>query len=116
MKRLIFHSVSVGVGLYWLITEHHTYNPFSLKGPDFLEFYLILLVIFYGTVFMLKFSKESISKATFFFMILILITGIIKWIKGVMLGKPIGYLTIILIGEIGIMMFLRSVKINSKII
>lgn len=97
MKRILFHSATIVISMIWLVINHQTYNPFSLKGPEFLKFYLILLSGFYLSVFSLNYLRQTISKATFYFMILILVSGMIKITIGLFLGKPIGYLVILLI-------------------
>lgn len=48
MKNLIIHSIPVAAGMIWLEVECRTLNPLSLKGPDFLKFYVILLLGFYA--------------------------------------------------------------------
>ncbi|ROH96033.1 DUF2207 domain-containing protein [Chryseobacterium daecheongense] len=115
MKSSISHSVSIGISMCWLVTEHHMYNPILLKGPDFLAFYLILIITFYLSIFMLRLIKESISGVTSFFMILILGVGIVKLIRGLMLGKPIGFLIIILIAEVFVSLFIMSIKVKDKL-
>jgi hypothetical protein len=115
MKNLIFHSVSIGISVFWLIAEYHMCNPVLLKGPDFLKFYLILLSTFYFSVFLTGVFKESISKATIFFTALIFVLGVIKLVRGLMLGKPVGYLTMILTGEIIVILFVMSDNFKHKI-
>ncbi|MCU7617567.1 hypothetical protein NZ698_10190 [Chryseobacterium sp. PBS4-4] len=114
MKKIIIHSVPFFISLIWLLTEHQTYNPILLKGPDFLRFYLILLTGIYLSVFILKFFKESVSKTTFYFLISIFILGLIKLIRGLYLGKPIGYLIMILIIEIAAIIIVKSFQFNKK--
>jgi hypothetical protein len=100
MKTIIIHTISIAVSFFWLVAEHQTFNPVTLKGPEFLQFYLILLSGFYISILSLKFFKETFSKTAFYFMLLILILGIIKLIRGLFLGKPVGYLVIMIIFEI----------------
>ena len=114
MKKIIIHSVPVVISLIWLMAEHKTYHPIFMKGPDFLKFYIILLTGIYLSVFMLKFVKESVSKTTFYFLILIFIIGVIKLIRGLHLGKPVGYLVIILIIEIAVIFIVKSFQFNKK--
>ncbi|RKE57354.1 hypothetical protein DFQ12_2242 [Sphingobacterium detergens] len=97
MKRILFHSATIVISMIWLVINHQTYNPFSLKGPEFLKFYLILLSGFYLSVFSLNYLRQTISKTTFYFMMVILFSGMIKITIGLFLGKPIGYLVILLI-------------------
>lgn len=97
------------------MTEYHTYNPILLKGPDFLMFYLMLIITFYLSVFIGGVFKESISGNTFLFMILIMAVGFIKLIRGLILGKPIGFLIIILIMEVIINLFIMSMKVKNKL-
>jgi hypothetical protein len=101
--------------MIWLIAEHQTYNPISLKGPEFLKFYMILLLGFYISVFGLKFFSQKVSKTEFYFMIFILILGIIKLIKGLFLGKPIGYLLIMVIFELIIVVIFILFKSNNQL-
>lgn len=97
MKRILFHSATIVMSMIWLVINHQTYNPFSLKGPEFLKFYLILLSGFYLSVFSLNYLRQTISKTTFYFMMVILVSGMIKITIGLFLGKPVGYLIILLI-------------------
>ncbi|UOU99314.1 hypothetical protein MUU74_04985 [Chryseobacterium daecheongense] len=115
MKNLISHSVSIGISMFWLVSEHHIYNPILLKGPDFLAFYLILIITFYLSIFMVRLIKGSVSGITTFFMIFILGVGIVKLIRGLMLGKPIGFLVIILIVEVFVSLFIMSMKVKDKL-
>lgn len=115
MKKIIIHSIPVVISLIWLIFTQHTFNPISLKGPSFLFYYLLLIIGFYASVFILKLIKEKISEATFYFMISIFILGIIKLIKGIYLDKPVGFLILILIVEIIVILFTNVSKLNDKI-
>jgi len=110
MKKLIFHSIPFVISMIWLVAEHQTYNPISLKGPEFLKFYLILLLGFYASIFSLKFFEETVSKTTFYFMISIFILGIVKLIRGLILGKPIGFLIMILVFEMVIIVLFLSIN------
>lgn len=110
MKKLIIHSIPVAISYIWLISECQTFNPIAIKGPDFLKFYLILVIGFYLSVFILKSVGEMISQTTFYFLMLIGGLGIIKLIRGVILGKPIGFLTMILILELIIIFLLAAFK------
>lgn len=115
MKKLIFHSVAFAISMIWLVAEQQTYNPISLKGQEFLKFYLILLLGFYASIFILKLIKEKISEVTFYFMISIFILGIIKLVKGIYLGKPVGFLIMILVVELIVILFINVSKLNHKI-
>lgn len=110
MKKLIIHFTSVIISFIWLIAECQTFNPITLKGPDFLKFYLILVLGFYLSVFMLKSFGETISQTTFYFLILIGVLGIIKLIRGIMLGKPIGFLIMILILELMVILLVTAFR------
>jgi hypothetical protein len=94
--------------------EHNTCHPIFLKGPDFLRYYLILLTGIYLSIPILKFFKESVSKTTFYFLISIFILGLIKLIRGLYLGKPVGYLIMILIIEITVITIVKSFQFNKK--
>lgn len=115
MKKIIIHIIPVIISLVWLIMNIDTFNPISLKGPDFLKFYLILLFAFYCSVFVLKLFKESISKTTFYFMISIFILGIVKLIRGLFLGKPVGFLILILILELFVLVFINLNNLKFKL-
>ena len=97
MKKILLYSVPVIISMIWLVLTHHIYDPISMKGPEFLKFYLILLLGFYTFTIILQFFKERNSKITSYFMIFILMIGIVKLIKGLILEKPVGYLIVLLI-------------------
>ncbi|MCE3075181.1 hypothetical protein [Chryseobacterium gwangjuense] len=99
MKTNTIHTIPILISLIWLAIINHTLNPISLKGPHFLKFYLILVLGFYVSIFALKLYKEAISDATFYFMISIFFLGVVKLTKGILLGKPVGFLIMILIME-----------------
>ncbi|UHO38289.1 hypothetical protein H5J24_22555 [Chryseobacterium capnotolerans] len=115
MKKLIIHSIPIVISFVWLIAECQTLNPISLKGPDFLKFYLILVLGFYLSIFILKSLGETISNTTFYILMLIGVLGISKLIRGIMLGKPIGFLTIILILELIVILLLITFKSKKDI-
>ncbi|WP_426481253.1 hypothetical protein [Chryseobacterium sp. R2ACT005] len=114
MKKLTIHSVPVGVSFMWLMTACQTLNPIILKGPDFLKFYLILVLGFYASFFILNSLRETISETTFYFTGFIFLLGIIKLVRGIMLGKPVGFLVMILILECIVAVFLIMSHINKK--
>ncbi|MDR3024127.1 hypothetical protein [Chryseobacterium sp.] len=114
MKKLIIHSAPVVVSFMWLIAACQTWNPIIIKGPDFLKFYLILVLGFYASVFILNSLREAISKTTFYFLGFIFLLGIIKLIRGIMLGKPVGFLIMILILEGIVAVFLIMNHVNKK--
>ncbi|WP_261510571.1 hypothetical protein [Chryseobacterium paludis] len=113
MKKLLFNSASSIVGMIWLLFEHQTFNPISLKGSEFLKFYLIVLLGFYASMIIQKFSGSKIPKSTFYFLIFILFLGVVKLIKGLVLAKPVGYLVMLLITEC-IMIYGYNLNINNK--
>lgn len=115
MKKLIIHSVPIVISFIWLVTECQTFNPITLKGPDFLKFYLILILGLYLSIFIVKLIGEKISQTTFYFLMGIGVLGIIKLIRGIMLGKPIGFLTMILIAELVVAFLLMSWASNEKL-
>ncbi|WP_213277565.1 hypothetical protein [Chryseobacterium indologenes] len=115
MKKLIIHSAPVVISFIWLMAECQTWNPIIIKGPDFLKFYLILVLGFYASVFILNSWREAISKTTLYFTGFIFLLGTIKLIRGIMLGKPVGFLIIILILECIVAVFLIMSHINKKI-
>lgn len=115
MRKLTIHSVPILISLIWLIVLHQTFNPVILKGPDFLKFYLILISGFYASIFLLKNLKETISRTTLYFSGFILLLGIIKLVRGMILGKPIGFLIIILLMEIVVILIFMVDDVNKKI-
>lgn len=114
MKKILIHTVPMAISFLWLLIANHRFNPISLKGPDFLKFYLMLVFGFYLSVFALQAFKKSFSKTTVYFMISIFLLGVIKLIKGILLGKPVGFLIIILVLEIIVMLFIKLSHINQK--
>ncbi|WBV59311.1 hypothetical protein PFY12_09590 [Chryseobacterium camelliae] len=115
MKTYFIHSVSILISFIWLILINHTVNPISLKGPHFLKFYLILIFGFYASILALKLSKETISTTTFYFMISIFCLGVIKLTKGILLGKSVGFLILILMMECIVGMVFMNHYFKSKI-
>jgi len=115
MKKTIIHSVPVVISFLWLMAVPCTFNPLILKGPDFLKFYLLLVLGFYASLFILKSLKEAISGTTHYFAGFIFLLGIIKLIRGVMLGKPVGFLVMILIAEGVVTLIFISSYVNEKI-
>ncbi|RXM38566.1 hypothetical protein BOQ62_16830 [Chryseobacterium sp. CH21] len=114
MKKVIIHSVPVVISFAWLMAENQTFNPIILKGPDFLKFYFILIFGFYVSVFILNSLKETISRTTLYFAGSIFLLGVIKLIRGIILGKPIGFLLMILIIEIIVILAFMLNHINKK--
>ena len=114
MKSIIFHLVPVAVSMIWLISYNNTCNVIALKVPDFLKFNMLLLTGFYLSVYALKFLNKALSKTTFYFLMTIFILGIVKLMRGLYLGKPIGYLLIILIIEGIVILFYRFTYFNQK--
>ncbi|REC41743.1 hypothetical protein [Chryseobacterium pennipullorum] len=108
MKNLIIHSIPVAASMIWLEVECGTLNPLSLKGPDFLKFYSILFLGFYASVVVLKLLNETISKTTLYGIMLIFVLGVVKLTRGIILGKPVGFLFLILILEGIVGLFLMS--------
>ena len=115
MKSILFYSVSTMGSVIWLINSHQTFNPIALKGPDFLKFYLMLLIGLYLSILIGKFLKLSHSKTIFYFLIAILLLGITKLFRGLYLGKPVGYLVMILIMELIVIVFITSSQFNNKL-
>lgn len=114
MKKFIIHSVPVVISFMWLMAVPQTFNPVILKGPDFLKFYLMLVLGFYASLFIVNSLKETISGMTLYFAGFIFLLGIIKLIRGVMLGKPVGFLVIILIAECVVTLVFISGYVNEK--
>ncbi|MFC5875084.1 hypothetical protein SAMN05443633_11698 [Chryseobacterium arachidis] len=110
MKKILIHTIPMIISLIWLIEINHTLDPISLKGPHFLKFYLILVFGLYASIFTLKLFKERVSKTTFYFMISIFLLGVVKLFRGIFLGKPVGFLMIILILELIVILFINYLK------
>jgi hypothetical protein len=115
MKKILIHIVPVLLSFIWLMANHHTFDPISLKGPYFLRFYLLLVFGFYISIFVLKLFNEKISKTTFYFMILIFTFGILKLIRGILLGKPVGFLIMLLLSEVIVILIINLYKLNDKL-
>ncbi|KQT24439.1 hypothetical protein ASG22_10560 [Chryseobacterium sp. Leaf405] len=114
MKKVLIHATPVLLSFIYLFIINYTINPITLKGPYFLKFYLILILGFYASVFMLKIFGETISKITFYFLISIFLLGIVKLIKGIFLEKPVGFLMMILIIELIVMLIINVFRVNHK--
>lgn len=115
MKTIIIYSVLLITSLICLFFMGNTMNPIALKGPDFLRFYLILLFGFYASVFALKIAEEPFSGVTRYGMIFIFILGAIKLIRGIFLGKPVGFLLWILVVEGIVFLLINSNHVNRRI-
>jgi len=115
MKKIIIHSVPVAISPIWLWTTYQTFNPIALKGPDFLKFYILLILGFYASVFTLNSFREKISKVTFYFSGFIFLLGITKLIRGIALEKPVGFLVMILTAECIATLVFMSIHFNKKI-
>ncbi|KQS90113.1 hypothetical protein ASG21_14205 [Chryseobacterium sp. Leaf394] len=115
MKSTALHSVSVITALFWLFISHQTLNPITLKGPAFLQFYLIILTGLCVTVILGKLLKINNLRSILYFLIIIFSLGIIKLIRGIYLGKPVVYLTVILMIEITVILFFKSTHFNKKL-
>jgi uncharacterized protein YhhL (DUF1145 family) len=100
MKRILIHTIPVIISFIWLIAVNNTLNPFSLKGPDFLRFYLIFIFMFYSLILILKYFKYKISETEVYGLVSIILVGIIKLFIGIYLGKPVGFLIAILLSEL----------------
>ncbi len=98
----------------WLILINHTVNPFILKGPDFLKFYLMLVLGLYVSFFTLRLLGEGISKLTFYFMVFIFLLGIVKLMKGILSDKPLGFLLIILLAELSVTLYVYLYYFNKR--
>lgn len=109
------YSVSLTVSFIWLYVSHQTFNPILLKGPDFLKFYLLLLMVLYLMIFIGHRLKINNRKVLLYFMLSVLALGITKLFRGLYLNKPIGYLVMILITEIIVMMALTQIQFNRKL-
>ncbi|SMP04358.1 hypothetical protein SAMN06264346_101304 [Chryseobacterium profundimaris] len=109
MRKNFFYIIPFIISFLWLFIINHSSNPFILKGPDFLKFYQILIFLFYMSVFILN---RSISQTTFYGLGLIILLGIIKLFIGMILGKPVGFLIIILILELIVLMIIRRSYLN----
>lgn len=112
MKKVLIHTIPVIISLIWIWFFHHTCNPISLKGPDFLKFYLLLLFGFYITAFA---GQSRNVTVTFYFSIVIFLLGIGKLCRGIFLGKPVGYLLILLFVQMFVILIFKRDDLNQKI-
>ncbi|ASE63303.1 hypothetical protein EGY07_20730 [Chryseobacterium indologenes] len=115
MKKIIIHSIPVAVSWAWLYANYATLNPIDIKGPVFLKFYIILLLTSYVSVFILKSDKETVSKISLSFLILIFALGAVKLIRGIISEKPVGFLLMILFVEAIIASVIMSHDVKDKI-
>lgn len=106
MRRIFIHAIPFAISFLWLLIQNHTSNPFALKGPDFLRFYLVLIFGFYTLTFVLNYVHK-ISETTFYCLGLIFLIGTIKLFIGMILGKPVGFLIMILIAELIVFLILK---------
>jgi len=111
MRRIFIHTIPFAISFLWLLTHNHASNPFSLKGPDFLRFYLVLIFGFYTLTFVLNYAHK-ISETTLYCLGLIFLIGTIKLFIGVILGKPVRFLIMILILELIVLMIIRRSYLN----
>lgn len=114
MKKVIIPTIPLTVSFVWLALNHQGLNPFLLKGPEFIRFYLILAGGFFVSVLWMKINRKEIPKIMFYFATAIFIVGITKLLRGVILGKPIGYLTVILIIELIVILIIKVSYCNKK--
>ncbi len=115
MKRLLIHTIPAVISFIWLLSVNHTSNPFSLKGPDFLKFYLILIFMFYSLILILKYFKHKISETVLYGLVSIILVGIIKLFIGIFLGKPVGFLIMILLFEVIVFLIIKISYFNYKL-
>ncbi len=114
MKKTTFYVAPIVFSFLWLFKKHNTFDPISLKGTNFLQFYLILLTGIYASILVSKFFNKDCANVEFYFLISILFLGIIKFIRGMYLGKAVGYLVMILIVEIVVLMFFKPYCIKNN--
>lgn len=112
MKTALIHTIPVVISLIGIRLMNHKFNPISLKGPDFLKFYILLLFGFYLTVFAGRYKNLTV---TFYFSISIFLLGICKLCRGVFLSKPVGFLVILLILQFIVILFFKQDDFNQKI-
>lgn len=114
MKKVLIHTFPVMLVFISLILINNTFNPLILKGPDFLKFYLMLVFGFYASILILQIFKERISEITYCFTGLIFLLGIVKMTRGILLGKPVGFLLLLLFLQIMVFYFIRSDNTNPR--
>ncbi len=115
MKRMLIHTIPAVISFIWLITVNNTLNPFSLKGPDFLRFYLILIFGYYTSAFVLKHFRKEVSEIILYCLSAVFLVGTIKLIIGISLGKPVGFLIIILILELNVFLIIKRSYLRFKL-
>ncbi|PQA94684.1 hypothetical protein B0A69_09530 [Chryseobacterium shigense] len=115
MKKIIIHSVPIGVSFTGLEIFCHTLNPIMVRGPEFLKFYLMMLLGFYISVFCLKPFRENDSATSLYFMLFIFMMGVVKLIRGISIDRPVGILFSILVAEIIVFVIFMSTDFKHKI-
>lgn len=115
MKKMIIHSVPIVVSFTGLEIFCHTLNPIMVRGPEFLKFYVIMLLGFYISVFCLKLFRENRSTVSLYFMLFIFILGVVKLIRGLSIDRPVGILFSILVVEIIVFMMFMLADFKHKI-
>lgn len=115
MKKMIIHSVPIVVSFTGLEIFCHTLNPIMVRGPEFLKFYVIMLLGFSISVFCLKLFRENRSTVSLYFMLFIFILGVVKLIRGLSIDRPVGILISIIVAEIIVFMMFMSTDFKHKI-
>jgi hypothetical protein len=101
MKKLLY--IFLCIPFIWLYQQQGTVNPFAIKGPEFLIFYLSLWVLSFSSIIINRpITNRSILASTYFsvqniVLATVYLLGLIRLIRGIYLGRPVGYLVLILI-------------------
>lgn len=74
----------------------HTWNPFSIKGPLFLKFYMLLMLIVYAGIILLKGKHAGLIIG------ITLMLAVARIIQGLYHAKPVGYLVLLVLLHLAI--------------
>lgn len=85
-QQYISTAITLGLPFFYI----HTWNPFSVNGPHFLVFYILLSILFY--VDMLLFPMIRTPAVIW---IILILPGIARIIQGLYNEKPVMYLVIL---------------------
>jgi len=94
----------------------HTWNPFSVKGPLFLSFYMLLMLIVYADIVLLNWyltGKGDTLRYAGLITGAILVLGVARVIQGLYNAKPVGYLVLLLLLHLAISGLMGRRKIAS---
>lgn len=103
--------------LLFIFQQYDKWNPFRLRGKEFLAFYILLLLFCHLTrrlehTFIRNAIRESLWGRLL--VVLILIIGLARLVQGVYNAKPVGYLVLLLVLHL-ILMALPKRETNESV-